>query len=233
MDLLEAMRTNGAVRAFRPDPVDDDTIVRVLDSARFAPSGGNKQGWHVIVLKDPAVRSKIGDLARMGWNEYAAMTAAGARPFAADDTGHWPGPPAGMNLDVERNVQRALPFMDAIENSPALLVVAADLRVIAAVDTELDRIKIAGGASIYPFTQNILLAARAEGLGGVLTTFVIRQEPAAQQVLGLPKWMAIAAVIALGFPEHQNNRLTRRTVTQFATIDRFDGAAFGGPIAPE
>lgn len=228
MDLLQAMRTNGSVRAFRSDTISDETVVRVLDSARFAPSGGNKQGWHVIVLKDPQLRAKIGTLARRGWNQYAAMTAAGVRPFAADETGRWPGPPKGMDLEAEGLNDRPWPFMDAIEDSPVLLVIAADLRVIAAVDTDLDRVGVVAGASVYPFAQNILLAARHEGLGGVLTTFLVRQEPAAQELLRLPKWMAITSLIALGVPEHQNSKLTRRPVSEFATVDRFDGPPLTG-----
>jgi nitroreductase len=223
MDLLHVMRTNGSVRAFRPDPVDDATIARVLDSARFAPSGANQQGWHVIVLRDAEVRARVAALARMGWNEYAALTAAGVRPFAADASGHWPGPPAGLDLAVERHKDRAWPFMARLEDAPALLVVAVDLTVIAAVDTELDRVGVSAGASIYPFCQNILLAAREELLGGVLTTFLVRQEPEAREVLGLPPTHAIAALIALGVPEHQSHKLSRREVTDFATVDRFDG----------
>jgi nitroreductase len=228
MDLLHVMRTNGSVRAFRKDPVDDAAIGRILEVARFAPSGGNQQGWRVIVLKNPEIRKQIADLARMGWNEYAAMTAAGVRPFAADETGRWPGPPPGMDLAVEAKTQRSWPFMDGLENAPALLVIAVDLTVVASVDTEVDRVGVASGASIYPFAQNILLAARTEGLGGVMTTFLVRQEPAAQAVLGLPKHMAIASVIALGVPEHQNSKLTRKPVAAFTTVDRYDGPSLGG-----
>ncbi len=227
MDLLDAIRTNGAVRAFRPDPLDDATVARVLDTARFAPSGGNKQGWHVISLRDAALRKDIADLARKGWNEYAAMAKAGVRPFAADHTGRWPGPPPGMDLAIEREIQRPWPFMTGLEHSPALLVVAVDLTVLAAMDADLDRIGLAAGGSIYPFVQNILLAARTEGLGGVMTTFLVRQEAAAAALLGLPAGYAIAAVVALGVPEHQNTRLLRKAVAEFATIDRFDGVPFG------
>jgi nitroreductase len=190
------MRTNASARAFTGDPVPDGQLYRILDSARFAPSGGNKQGWHVIVLKDPAVRSAIGRLARMGWNEYATLAADGQRPFAADETGRWPGSGA-VDLAVARTIDRPWPFMEGIENVPALLVVAVDLRLLAATDVELDRTQLVAGGSIYPFCQNILLAARGEDLGGVMTTFVVRQEPEAQRVLGLPKHLAIAAMIAL------------------------------------
>jgi nitroreductase len=229
MDLVQAITTNGAVRAFQLTSVDDAALARVLDCARFAPSGGNKQGWHVIVVKDPAIRSQIETFSRMGWNEYAALTSAGVRPFAADETGHWPGPPPGVDLAHERLNDRPWPFIDDLANVPVLLVVAVDLRVVAAVDAQADRIGIAGGGSIYPFVQNILLAARSEALAGVMTTFLVRQEPAAQQLLGLPKHMAIAALVALGVPQHQNSKLRRKAVHEFATVDRYDGAPFGQP----
>ena len=227
MDLLHALRTNGSVRAFERDPVDDATLHRILDTARFAPSGGNKQGWHVIVVKDPAIRVRIQELAQSGWNEYAAQAQAGRRPFAADESGRWPGP-GPVDLELARAGHYPMPLIDDIPNVPVLLIIAADLRQLAAVDTELERVGLAAGASIYPFTNNILLAARAEGLGGVLTTFVVRQEPIAQELLGLPPYFAIAALITLGTPVHQNTKLSRKPVEGFATIDRFNGA----PLMP-
>src|ERR1700730_9564501 len=81
MDLVEALRTTGAVRAFRPDPVPDEVLARVLDTARFAPSGGNRQAW-VVVVKDPAIRRGLRDLYLPGWYEYLAQRAAGLTPWA-------------------------------------------------------------------------------------------------------------------------------------------------------
>ena len=72
MDLRDALRTTGAVRDFRPDPVPDDVLSRVLETARFAPSGGNRQAWWVVVVKDPAVRRALRDLYLPGWYEYLA-----------------------------------------------------------------------------------------------------------------------------------------------------------------
>jgi nitroreductase len=166
-------------------------------------------------------------LAKMGWNEYATLTAAGQRPFAADETGRWPGP-GDVDLSAARVTDRPWPFLDGLENAPALLIVAADMRQLAATDVELDRTQLVAGASIYPFCQNILLAARAEGLGGVLTTFVVRQEPKAQELLGLPKFMAIAAMIAIGKPDQQVTKLARKPVGAFTTVDRFDGSPLSG-----
>ena len=230
LDLVTAMRTNGAARAFTADPVTDQQLYNVLDNARFAPSGGNKQGWHVIVLKDPETRRSIAGLAKMGWNEYATLTAAGQRPFAADETGRWPGP-GDVDLEAARQTDRPWPFIDGLENAPALLIVAVDMRQLAATDVELDRTQLVAGASIYPFCQNILLAARAEGLGGVLTTFVVRQEPKAQEILGLPKYMAIAAMIAIGKPNQPVSKLARKPVGGFTTVDRFNGSALTGEVS--
>jgi nitroreductase len=82
MDLIEALRTTGAVRAFTDERVDDATLVTALDNARFAPNGGNAQGWHVVVVKDPEVRRRLRDLYLPGWYDYLAMHAAGLRPWS-------------------------------------------------------------------------------------------------------------------------------------------------------
>ena len=119
--------------------------------------------------------------------------------------------------------------MQGLEKAPALLVVAVDLRLLAAMDVDLGRTQLVGGGSIYPFCQNILLAARGEGLGGVMTTFIVRQEPVAQELLGLPKYMAIASMIALGRPEQRVTKLARKPVEAFTTIDRYDGTVLTRP----
>ena len=82
LDLVDTLRTTGAVRAFHADPVPDEVLARVLDTARFAPSGGNRQGWRVIVVKDGATRAALRDLYLSGWYEYLAMVTAGLVPWA-------------------------------------------------------------------------------------------------------------------------------------------------------
>ena len=82
MDLIETLRSTGAVREFTDDPVGDDVVARILDTARFAPSGGNAQAWHVVVIKDPGLRVRLRDLYVPGWRDYLAMSAAGLRPWA-------------------------------------------------------------------------------------------------------------------------------------------------------
>src|SRR5450432_3371005 len=82
MELLDVLRTTGAVRDFRPEPVAAEVLWRVLDTARFGPSGGNVQGWRVVVVNDPATRRTLRDLYLDGWYDYLAMTMAGIRPWA-------------------------------------------------------------------------------------------------------------------------------------------------------
>lgn len=211
MDLLDTLRSTGAVRGFTSDPVGDDTIAAILDTARFAPSGGNKQPWRVAVVKDPSLRTTLADLMRPVWHEYMGANAVGQRPFVY-----------GRSIDAPPvAVPNAL--IDDIQQVPVVLAVAANLLDIAIMDGNLDRPPVVGGASIYPFCWSIVLAARAHGLGGVMTTFLSRAEPAAAPHLGLPADHALVATIFLGVPTHQNTKLRRNPVNSFATIDRFDG----------
>lgn len=226
MELYEVMRTTPATRQFTDDPVPDEVLHRILDHARFAPSGGNRQGWHVIVLRDPAIRERIAELYALGWSEYSAFVDAGLVPFAPGEDGRWHGPP--FALDEARQHPRRAPFGDSLAAAPVLLLVVADLRQLACVDNGLDRQSIIGGGSIYPFTHNILLAARNEGYGGVLTSVLARQEDAVRELLGIPEGHGLAGLVVLGKPVKSITKLRRKPVDELATIDRFDGDAFSG-----
>ena len=105
---------------------------------------------------------------------------SGESALPADDTGRWPGP-GDVDLAAARAAHVPWRAIDDLVDVPALIV-AVDIRKPAAMDTELDRVGLAAGGSIYPFVENILLAARPEGLGGVMTTFLVRQEVAARQL---------------------------------------------------
>ncbi|HEY8092742.1 MAG TPA: nitroreductase family protein, partial [Acidimicrobiales bacterium] len=104
--------------------------------------------------------------------------------------------------------------------------VAVDLRALAVIDKDSGRPSIVGGGSIYPFCHNILLAARARGLGGVLTTLITRVEAEARPLLGLEETHALAGMVFLGHPVHQPTRLRRKAVEEFTTVDRLDGPPF-------
>lgn len=222
MELTEAMRTTGAARAFLDAAVPDDVLYRVFDNARFAPSGGNRQGWSVVLVQGQEVRAAVRDAATEGWGEYAAFSGAGLVPFAPAADGRWHGVPPGLDLATLPDERS---FLDHLLEAPVLAVLVADLRQLAVLDVDLDRQSIVGGASIYPFAQNVLLAARQEGLGGVLTTFVCRRERRLAPVLGLGPADAIAGMLCLGYPERFPRHLTRRPVEEFVRIDRLDGDA--------
>lgn len=228
MELSEGLRTTGAVRAFRTEPVPDEALARVLDTARFAPSGGNRQGWRLVVLRDPRARRRLRDLYLDGWYDYLAMSAAGLTPWAPVTDRE-----AEARALTDAPAMRAAAgqghggFAENLDVVPVLLVLLADLRVLAAVDRDLDRYTLAGGASVYPFAWSILLAARDEGLGGVITTMPIRREAEVKELVGAPDELAIAAVIALGYPVDAARKLRRAAVADFTTVDTLDGPAFG------
>ena len=247
MDLIDTLRSTGAVREFTDQPVDDAAVARILDTARFAPSGANAQAWRVVVVKDPAVRTRLRDLYLPGWADYLTMSAAGLRPWAPVNDPR--AEAAALAVASEQAAALAVASEQAaalaagsdqggpavagglaahLDEAPVLLALFADLSALAAVDRDLDRYSFAGGASIYPFAWNVLLAARAEGLGGVITTMLIREEGAVKELLGAPDPLALAAVIALGHPVHQPRRLQRRPVPAFTTVDRVDGTPFPG-----
>lgn len=224
MDLDDAMRTTGAVRAFTDAPVGDATLYRVLERARFAPSGGNRQPWRVVVVADPDQRRAVRELCVLGWREYVAFVEAGEVPFA-------PGPDGTPNrsridLEAARRVPHPAPFVDELDRAPAVLVIGAHLPSLAVLDVDSERQSIIGGGSVYPFVQNLLLSARNEGLGGVMTTFLARQDGAARTVLRMPADVGLAAVVALGVPDRFPTRLSRLPVEDFARFDRFDGTPF-------
>jgi nitroreductase len=222
-DLLVTLRTTGAIRTFLPDPVADEVVARILDTARFAPSGGNRQSWRVVVVQDPGVRARLRDIYLGPWHQYLAIAGAGLTPWA----------PVTDRAKEEAAAAAAAPiatgFADHLDEVPVLLAVFADLRLLAAVDRDLDRYTFAGGASVYPFVWSILLAARAEGLGGVITTMPIRDEAAVRDLFAVPDELAMAALVALGRPVQELTRLRRAPVEEFTTVDSLDGPRFSGP----
>jgi nitroreductase len=224
VDLIDTLRTTGAVRDFTDEPVPDEVVARILDTARFAPSGGNRQGWHVVLVKDPAIRRQLRDLYLEGWYDYLALTFAGLTPWGplsdrAAEAQALTTAPALAAQAAARIEDGTAGFPETLERTPVLLALVVDLQSLAAVDRDLDRYTFAGGASVYPFAWSILLAARAEGLAGVITTMLLRREAAAKSLLGAGAGEALAALIALGHPVRQPRRLTRTPVSEFATID--------------
>ena len=220
MELYDVMRTAFAARDFTADPVLDDVLEAILDNARFAPSGGNRQGWRVIVVRDLAKRAALGPLIEPTYRRYLAEVRSGANPWNTI------APAAVSQADVDAV---AIPpgFIDRLIHAPVLLLVTVDLAVVASMDQHLPRVGVISGASIYPFVWNLLLAARNEGLGGTLTTFLAAEEAKAKALFGIPTSHALAAMLPIGKPVKQLTRLRRNPVAAFATVDAFDGSPFG------
>jgi nitroreductase len=231
MDLDRALKTTGAVREFSSHQVPDEVVHHILDVARYAPSGGNRQAWRIVLVKDRDARQRLRELYLRAWYEYLAISSAGLVPFAPlTDT------------EAERQARQAAQhqaaeaaagpggFAEHFDTVPVLLVVLADLQRLAAIDRDLDRYTLVGGASIYPFAWSILLAAHGVGLGGVITTMVVASEDEVCHLLGIPPGWAVAGALALGYPAggRRPTRLRRLPVERFATVDRFDGPPLSG-----
>jgi nitroreductase len=231
MDLIETLRTTGAVRDFHPEPVADEVLARMLDTARFAPSGGNRQGWRVIVVKDPAARRALRDLYLTGWYEYLAMGSSGLVPWAPVTDRVAESAAIGRAHEFEE-MAKAAPtpgFAESLDTAPALLLVLADLSALAAVDRDLPRYTLVGGASIYPFVWSLLLSARSEGLAGVMTTMPVRREADVRALFSIPETVAVAALVVLGRPVTAPRKLKRAAVSSFAWVDTYEGSEFSGP----
>jgi nitroreductase len=216
MELYDVMHTTFAVREFTDDPLPDDTLFTILDHARFAPSGGNRQGWYVIVVRDRPAREAIAALTVPAAKRYAAQVKAGENPWNTID------PTAVDAATIERTPAPA-PLTEPVVQAAVVLVVCVDLKVVASTDQELHRIGVISGASIYPFAWNILLAARHQGYGGTLTTLAVAREPELQELLSIPRHVAVCAIIPLGKPVKQLSQLRRKAVPAFAMHGRWGG----------
>ena len=221
MELYDVMRTTAAIREFTDDPLPEDVLARILDHARFAPSGGNRQGAHIVLVTDQATREALAELNKPAVRRYAAQKAAGESPWNPVAA---PGPSA-QEIDA---TEVPAYFVTPVLTAAVVLVVCVDLRVVAATDQDLDRIGLVSGASVYPLVWNVLLAARNEGFGGTITTMAVAEEPAVRALLGIPEEYAVAAVVPLGKPVKQPTKLRRQPVEEFVTWQRFDGEPFAG-----
>ena len=221
MELYDVMRTTFAAREFADEPVSDSVLRRILENARFAPSGGNRQGWRVIVVRDAAKRDALGPLIEPTCRRYLAEVKAGANPWNTVS-------PARIDQEALDAVVFPPRFVERLTHAPVVLLITVDLSVVASMDQHLARVGVISGASIYPFAWNILLAARNEGLGGTLTTFVAAKEPDVKALFHIPDHHAVAAMLPIGKPVKQLTRLRRNPVDAFATVDTFDGDSLAG-----
>jgi nitroreductase len=221
MELYDVMRTTFSSREFTAEPVSDALLAKILDNARFAPSGGNRQGWRVIVVRDPATRQALSALAAPAAKRYAAQVQAGESPWNTVN------PTKVDDATIERTPPPAR-LTEPFAKAPVVLVVCVDLQVVASMDQFLSRVGVISGASVYPFVWNILLGARQEGLAGTITTLPVAQEPKLQALLGIPSHVAVAAVMPMGRPVSRLTKLKRKPVAEFTTLERWGGTPLPG-----
>jgi nitroreductase len=189
-----------------------DALVRALENARFAPSGGNRQGWRVVVVRDAERRVALRELYLPGWRAYMEQT--GGAAVLAD--------PDAFDQAIVRRVQGANEYAERLHEVPVHLVVGVRLEDLAVTDAQLPRQSIVGGASVYPFVQNLLLGLRAERLGAALTTLLVPAEAEVRRLLEIPQEIALAAHIGVGYrADPWPSRLARRAVEEFAFSERY------------
>lgn len=221
VELYEVMRSTFSARQFAAEPVPDAVLYTILEHARFASSGGNRQGWRVIIVRDPETKARIAELQIPAARQYTAQVAIGESPLNTID-------PTTLDDAAIQRTEPSASLIEPIAKAPVVLVVCVDLKVVASMDSKLARVGVISGASVYPFVWNILLAARNEGYGGTLTTMAVTAEPRLQRLLGIPAHVAVAALIPFGRPLERRTKLTRKPVSAFAMHEQYDGT----PLLP-
>ena len=206
MDVFEVMETCRAIRQLKPDPVPAELIDRVLWAATRAPSPGNSQGWDFVVLDDAAKKARIA----------SAVQAAMLKRVAA-----MPRPDRTMRLMLDGTAA----MITALGDAPVIIFVTGPVIYPPAAPMEQFT-----WSALYPAAQNILLAARALGLGSVFTTLHMTAEATVREVLGLPDHIRIAATIPLGWPDAKFGPVKRRPVEDFMHRNGWEGDKRGHGI---
>jgi len=189
MDVFEAINTTRAMRRLKPDPVDDELIWKILEAAIRAPSGGNRQPWSFMVVRDAETKRKIGEWYLEAWNatygrakDTVTADAQGARMYSSAD-------------HLAQNLADVPVFIIGI------------VRTVGAGTSS-------SGSYIFPAIQNLMLAARALGLGTTLTTLHRAHEADVKELLGVPEGFETACLIPIGWPKGKFGMGARRPVEE-------------------
>ena len=205
MDLLEAVYTTRAMRRLKPDPIPDDVLRSIMDAAIRAPSGGNSQGWNFLVVRDAALRQGLADIYRP---LIASLFEEGGAYYAQlQDQG-----PAGD--EIRRIARSARHLGEHMHEAPVI--------VIACIRTGGRATNLTTGSSIYPAVQNLMLAARAYGIGSTLTTVHRARQDEVRALLGIPAEVETAALIPLGYPTGRWGVAKRRPMEAVVFGDRWE-----------
>lgn len=199
-DLFEVIRTTRSMRRLRPDPVPSELIQKILEAGVCAPSGGNMQRWRFLVIKDAAVKQTIGAYYKRAWDEQVGPRYRAGEPAPGSDRERF-----------HRMLAAAEHLAAHIHEAPVWIVPCLQ----GATPTRT------AGSSIYPAVQNMLLAARALGLGATLTTLYLAFEKEVEAALGLPADWHSYALIPIGYPLGRFGPVRRVALAEVVVEDRW------------
>jgi nitroreductase len=202
MDVIEAMETCRAMRYLKRDPVPDELVERVLYAATRASNPGNSQGWAFVVVRDEETKARIHDavIESLGFElDESAAAQTGADPMAA------------------RVARGAFHLLRNLRFAPVIIIVGA-----RCIYPPQNPMKAFLPSSIYPAAQNLIVAARALGLGTTFTTFCMQAEPQIREILGIPEDVHLGSLIPLGWPERRFGPVTRKPLGEVVHYDRWD-----------
>ena len=205
MSVFDTMYHCRAMRRLDTREVPEALLIKLIDAANQAPSGSNMQNGRWILVRDAGVKQQLAEL-----NAAAVKAYVGPR---ADNPGGLPHQSADKR---KRMLQSVLWQMEHLHELPALIIACMTF------DNKADAATIArAGGSIWPGVQNLLLAARASGLGAAPTTLALQDQDAARKVLNMPETMAAYCLIPVGYPLGNFGPVTRKPVEEIMRFDRW------------
>lgn len=196
---FQTLYTARALRRLTPDPVPDDVLFQIVDAAIRAPSGQNAQDWRFVLARDRAIKTQLRDWALHGWRRY--------QPQYADDPSAMDALPRRRRLPLKAVAHLA----GHLDQAPVVVVICG----------QRGRHSTAGG-SVFPAVQNLLLAARALGLGGSIFNLPLAGGDALRSLLGIPDDYDVNCIVPVGYPADRHGPLRRRPVRSVAFLDRWD-----------
>ena len=194
MPLGEVVFTQRAIRRIKPDPIPDTDLRDILEAAIRAPSGGNRQPWHFVVVKDTKLRAQLGELYYEAW--WAKRKDEGIR--GPEDI------PPGKNA-----ARSAMRLANEIGQVPVIVLICATAKGPGAM------------GSVIPAVQNLLLAARSLGIGGTITTLHAQVEERVHGLFAIPDTAQVVYCIPLGYPRGRFGPAQRKPLSEVCSYDRW------------
>lgn len=206
--LYSLLSTTRSIRRIKDAAIESEVLERICQASVWAPSGGNRQPWRLIVVQDKKLKEALSALYVAEWDLYVE--------FNLKKLGQQP--PEVLEK-VRAQFGTGTDLAHGLANIPAVAVFVHDPTALYVTDANLGRHPVVGGASLYPAVQNFLLAARAEGLGGVLTTLICSREKELRELLKFPEGWGVHAMVPFGYPKGQHGPLQRAPLSEMMSID--------------